>query len=371
MSGNLSPNNIVGFDKVRINGRVNDEEYLEADFYDINEAWNLVNKPLFEALGDVKYDGMPLREPSNGAYDSGSGELTEAMREYQAQWEENKEADIFIYFEAEDGRKYEFEMVPRSDKTLSETEKPFSFIQLKHNPSKNRCTGENGFDSVQRMALRNAMDYSDDYLERTPVGHSDVLYEMDLLTAFDRDGGVWDQFDDSEIPFSQVLRTDFRQVPSEQPIDFPGVEDSAPYIARFVTDEIQDAGISNEDARTAGRHIGTTNALGLSFEIEREEEELKLDYDPRFGESMVLIDPEFARYTDNETDLDHDFNQFNQQILPKENWRKIDENMRQSRNDILYRTEGSSKDWKAVIGNQLPENWRSELPDERVVHTNL
>jgi len=371
MSGDLSPNSIVGFDKVRINGRVNGEEFLEADFNDLNEAWNLINRPLYEALTDVKYEGRPLREQSNGGYGSGSGELTEPMREYQAQWEENKEADIFIYLEAEDGRKYEFEMVPRSDKTLSETEKPFSFIELKHNPSKNRCTGENDFDSVQRMALRNAMDYNDDYLERTPVGSSNVLYEMDLLTAFDREGGVWDQFDDSEIPFSQVLRTDFRQVPSEQPIDFPGVKDSAPYIARFVTDEIQDAGISNEDARIAGRHIGTTNALGLSFEIEREGVELKLDYDPRFGESMVLIDPEFARYTDNEIDLDHDFNQFNQQILPKNNWRKIDEQMRHAKDNVVSRAQDSSKDWRSVMGNQLPEDWRSELPDERVVHTNL
>ncbi len=371
MSGNLSPNSIFGFDKVRINGRVNGGEYLEADFNDLNVAWNLINRPLYDALKDVKYEGRPLREQSNGGYGSGSGELTEPMREYQARWEENKEADIFIYLEAKDGRKYEFEMVPRSDKTLSETEKPFSFIELKHNPSKNRCTGENDFDSVQRMALRNAMDYKDEYLERTPVGSSNVLYEMDLLTAFDREGGVWDQFDDSEIPFSQVLRTDFRQVPSEQPIDFPGVKDSAPYIARFVTDEIQDAGISNEDARIAGRHIGTTNALGLSFEIEREGVELKLDYDPRFGESMVLIDPEFARYTDNEIDLDHDFNQFNQQILPKNNWRKIDEQMRQAKDNVVSRAQDSSKDWRSVMGNQLPEDWRSELPDERVVHTNL
>lgn len=194
---------------------------------------------------------------------------------------------------------------------------------------------------------------------------------MDLLTAFDREGGVWDQLDESEIPFSQVLRTDFRQIPSEESIDFQGVDDSAPYIARFITDEIQDAGISNEDARTAGRHIGTTNALGLSFEIEREEEELKLDYDPRFGESLVLIDPEFGLYTSNESDTEHDFNQFNQQILPKENWRKIDEEMRSARNNILSRTQDSTKDWKAVIGDQLPENWRDELPDERFIQTGI
>lgn len=157
MSSGLSPADIVGFDKVRINGEVNGVEYLEEDFYDLNEAWNLVNRPLFNALTDVKYDGVAMNEPLSGAYDSGGGELTERMLDYQRQWEENKEADIFIYFEADDGTKYEFEMVPRSDKTLSRTEKPFSFIELKHNPSKNRCTGENNFNSVQRMALRNAM----------------------------------------------------------------------------------------------------------------------------------------------------------------------------------------------------------------------
>lgn len=368
MSG-FSPQDIEAFEKVRINGEVNGDEYLEEDFYDLNKAWNLLNKPLYDALRFSKVEGNSMYEDTFGNM-GGRGDLVREIQDCIQAWDDNKDAEVLFYFEDGDGDKYEFEAVLRNDRTLTDTEKPFSFIELKHVPGKNRSTAEEGFDSVQRLALRNAFEYTDEYLEETKVGSShDFIYEADLITAFDREGGLWDQFEKSEIPFSQMIRSDFGFIRTDQEINFEGISRSAPYIGRYVTDELEDAGISYQDAKETGKHIGTANALGLSFRQERELEELKLDFDPRFGESLIIIDPEFAEHITSGPKIEEDFNLFNQQVLPSENWREIDKTMREVRENIVDRADNSSKDWKQALPEQMLENWEKDIPENRILQT--
>lgn len=367
----LSPENIKKFKKARINGRLNNEEYLEEDFQDLNEVWSLIHKPLYNLLEHTKIEGNPVQQTSFGNYTQ-SNEPTEQVQNYLDNWEENKNhAEVFLYFEDRDENIYEFEAVPRNDKQLLSTEKPFSFVQLKHDPSKNRTTASTPQDEVQRLALRNAFKYNQQYLQKTPLNSGNYIPEQDLITAFAREDGIWDQLQQSEIPFSPLIRTDFKFIPTQQTPDFPGITESAPYIAEFVTSEIQDAGISNEESREAGKHIGTANALGLSFRQERETEELKLDYDPQFGESLILIDPEFAKYETSKNKINDDYSLFKQQILPSDNWRHIDQEIGRAREEILQRAKDSSKDWREVLPQQLPENWRNQIPDERFVRSEL
>lgn len=370
----ISPEDIKRFEKVRINGEINGEEYLEEDFCDLNEVWNLVNKPVYEVLNYSKIEGKSITKPTFGTYGSNE-ELSDYIQDQVDTWESNKDADIFFYFNDHSGNTYEFEAVLRSDKSVVDTEKPFSFIELRHDPSEHRTTADEEFDSVQRFALRNAFKYTDEYLGNTNVGSGhDFIYEADLIAAFDREGGLWDQFEKSKIPFSQLIRSGFSFIPVNQDIEFNGISDSAPYIASYVTNEVEDGGISEENAAQAGRHIGTANALGLSFRQDREREELKLDYDPRFGESLIIIDPEFAKHVDSNSrneDFSEDFSVFRQQFLPPDNWRKIDSIMKNERDDLVNRAEDSSKEWSQVLPNQLPDNWESEIPDHRILDTEL
>lgn len=372
MSG-FSPRDVKSFEKVRINGSVNGEKYLEEDFYDVNEAWNLLNKPLYDALRFSKIEENDIHETTFGNY-GGKDELKEYIQECVKEWGDNKDAEVLFYFEDEAGAKYEFEAILRNDKSITATEKPFSFIELRHNPNENRTTADEKLGSIERMALRNAFEYTDEYLSNTNVGAAqDFIYEADLLTAFDKEGGIWDQFERSQIPFSQMIRTNFSFIPKQSQIGFEGISKSAPYISKYVTDELVDGGLSEENAVQAGKHIGTANALGLSFMEEREPEELKLDFDPRFGESLVLIDPEFGKHTTSEAKLKEDYSHFNQQIvsLPTEDWRKVDEVINKTQEDILTRANKSSKDWEQVLPKQIPENWEDEIPENRVLETSL
>jgi len=197
-----------------------------------------------------------------------------------------------------------------------------------------------------------------------------LIPEIDFITAYDREGGIDEQINESPLPFTRLIRKDYRILQDGFETDFQGSREAVPYLYEWLGNDLESAGISEEEARLAGRHIGTANALGIVMAFDREEAELMQDSD-RTGDFVVNIDPEIVEYTNSNSRIKHDFDKFRQQFvnLAKPLWREREPQMIEEREDIVKRASRSSKDWQSVLLEEIPESWEEEMPEENIIPT--
>jgi len=192
-----------------------------------------------------------------------------------------------------------------------------------------------------------------------------MLNEIDLLTAFDRNNGVHDHIEKSPTDLSRLVRYDYRIIEGKTDTSYSRADSAVPYFFRWLPNDLESAGISMEETKLAGQHIGTSNALGLSFRYDRAPEEIMTE-SVNSREHIVNIDPETVWYTSRGSSLDNDFHHFRQQFdeMAKPFWREKDIKMKQTRDDILDQTP---EDMMMLVAQNLPKDWESEMPDEKFV----
>ncbi|MFB6213310.1 MAG: hypothetical protein ABEJ07_01985 [Candidatus Nanohaloarchaea archaeon] len=363
----MRPSEIESLDKVQLDGDINGESFVSEDVTP-NEAYSHMYRPVLDIV-QIPYEER--FEKSGHAYDSGDKQVRPEIQEREeSYWQNVEEGDISVFMTLSDGEKYEFSAIPRTDIDPSRERKPPSFMELRHSPEQHRTTAEEDPD-VKRLALRYAMRYIDEFLDTAFEGRGlprDLVHEIDLLTAFYRDGGVHEQLDRSSIDFSPVIRPEAGILEDDYGAvrDVEGVEETVPYVADFLTDDFSDAGLSPEEHRKAGEHIGTCNALGLSFRNEREAHELIGGYHPQHGRYLANIDPEGGIHTRSQEKLEEDRSLFLQQMVSMDD-RKSREGVEEVAEDVEGRAKNSKKDWDKVLSEQLPDAWSEVMPDSSFV----
>jgi hypothetical protein len=359
---------VRGFSKAVVDGtaigRQLEEERLINEFVDPKEAYRIVHEPL-TAIAEIPPEQR--KQDTGSYYDAGSGNFKPQIDRLSEAYNSNvEEVDVSMYFELSDGE-YEFEFVPRTDFDPRKRIRPPSFVELLHRPDRHASTVDGSEDEMKRLSLRYAHDFNSDFLENAGMKPETYVNEMPLLSAFYREGGVRDQLSRSAIPFSPVLRDSLRVLPynTGSVADFMA-SDTTPYVSEYLTDDPGDGGMSREEIEEAGRHIGTTKALGLSFGRERERGEIFGQFDREFGRSLVNIDPEGAHYVPGNTDkLDRDERKFVQQTTPLGS--SAHHAMEEESAEIVGRAKNSSKAWQHVLEEELPKRWETEMPSDMVL----
>ncbi|MFB6191380.1 MAG: hypothetical protein ABEJ64_03040 [Candidatus Nanohaloarchaea archaeon] len=359
----MRPSKVDSIHKVQLDGDINGHSFVSEDVT-LNEAYTRIYRPVL----DIVQTPYEERFEKNGhAYDSGSKQVRPEIQDIEeSYWQNVEEGEISVFMTLSDGEKYEFSAIPRTDISPSLERKPPSFMELRHSPEQHRTTAEED-PGVKRMALRYAMRYSEGFLDTAFEGQGlpeDMIHEIDLLAAFYRDGGVHEQLERSSIAFSPVIRPEAGIIEDDYGAvrDVEGVEETVPYVADFLTDDFSDAGLSPEERQKAGEHIGTCNALGLSFRNEREAHELIGGYHPQHGRYLANIDPEGGIHTQKQEKLEEDRSLFVQQMVSMGD-RKSREAVEEVAENIAGRAKNSKKGWNKVLSEQLPDEWSEVMPD--------
>ncbi|WEL19585.1 hypothetical protein [Candidatus Nanohalococcus occultus] len=356
------------FHGAQASGKVIDADLNERFAYrencDAIEAYKIIYEPLEKIIE------TPMEERTvttgNGAYDSGKKQTVEEIKDLSVAYKENvRNMEIFFNLTLEDGHRYQFEAVPRTDFDPATRVKPPAFMELQHQPHKHEST--NGNSEHIRFSLRYAMSFEDDYLDSIEGLPEDTIDEIDLLTAFYREDGIHDQLEESSLDFSPLIREDMKILQADgKTVSKHVADETVPYLTEYLTDDFKDGGYSQEEQELAGKHIGTANALGLNFRHEREAEELFGAYSKRFGRNMVHIDPEGGIHTTDETALRNDRALFVQQVVPPGD-RESHHEIEKQADELTKQVENADKNWKQVLPEELPRNWRDELPEKFIL----
>lgn len=376
----LSPRNIESITGYFLDGEVNGEEYREAEFEHIVEPFDLVHEPIYRVVTSDNYE-------ENNTFGSYASRIDrkkdrEHNQEYEdltKGWLRNQEADFYALLLDNDGNELRVDFGGRNDSDPSQLMYPFSIMEGISRPN-----GDSPYDERQKIGLRVARDYDEgvyqdanvpanfDNLENmrnaseiADLQEGVMLNEIDLMTAYDREDGVYEELTDSDIPFSRLIRNDYRILEEGSETSFSRASSAVPYFFRWLPNDLQSAGISMEEAELAGRHIGTCNALGLSFRYDRAPVELMTESVNR-EEHLVNIDPETVRYTSRESSLNDDFHHFQQQFdqMAKPFWREKDIRMKEVRDNIL---DQAPEEMMLLVSQNLPNEWSDEMPDERIL----
>lgn len=355
------PENIGSVGQFYIDGEVNGESYREAEFDDPVEAFQIYHEPVYEGIETPK-------NVSTGGY-NGSTARNEEYEEIMSQWEDNQDADFFFHLEDRGGEVLEWDLIPRTDIEFAESKKPFSMMEAKYTPQPG-----DSYDRTEKLVMRMARRYDEEILDEGGIssGSGQVIPEIDLLTAFDRDHGVQYRMEQSDLDWNRPVRFHYRVAESDYESDWEHSSETVPVIMNFLPNDLESVGISDPEAEIAARHISSCHALRLSFRDEREPEELMTEFG-KTEENLVNIDAEFGKYLPDEDigsrPLDEDFDLFKQQLigLTGPNWRKVDRKIDNMYSEFTTRAQESDQEWHRVLGNSIPADWEEELPEQRFV----
>ncbi len=351
----LWPEGIESVGRFYLDGEVNGEMYREAEFDGPLEPFRIYHEPVYEGVDTPK-------TLSSGGY--GSGKENPEFTELEESWEENQEADFYFYLDTEEGDNIEFDLIPRTDTSFGDVVKPFSMMEAKHVPGT-----DSPYRQTQKLAFRVARRYEDDVYEDTSIDPHEnyIIPEIDLLTAFDRKGGIQDQMWESELDWRRPVRHHYRVVEDGYDPDWDKASESVPMLMNFLPNDLSSVGISKEETQLAGLHIASAHGINLSFREEREAEELMIEFGKK-QENLVNIDGEFGKYASGR-DLEIDNRLYQSQIrqLDGPQWREREEKIKQIYDDFTQKVEDDEKDWSKVLPGALPGNWEEEMPEERFV----